>query len=72
MPLERNDCHGDESDLELLRRKPERDPDATRDNYDWLYRIIRDEGIQSRNRDVMADIGRALQPETFNKFMRKS
>ncbi len=35
MPREPNDMHGDESDLELLRRKPERDPDADRDDFDY-------------------------------------
>jgi hypothetical protein len=68
---EPNDCHGDESDLELLRRMPERDPDEDYDA-DWHGRMLADELIQNRNRDVMEDIGRALMPDNFKKIMGRS
>jgi hypothetical protein len=63
---EPNDIHGDEH---LVPARPEADPDADRDQ-DWYDQILVNEAIANRNRDAMADIGRALMPENFARIMR--
>ncbi|MES2625938.1 MAG: hypothetical protein V4628_11720 [Pseudomonadota bacterium] len=62
---ERNDCHGDEETEALLRRKPERDPDADRDDFDYDEL---DAELSARRR---TEIALAATPEEFRDMWRK-